>query len=33
VFPEGIGHSNAKITEVYAERDLAKPAEVVRQFG
>ena len=28
-----LGHSNAKITEVYAERDLGLAREVMRQSG
>jgi len=28
-----LGHSNAKVTEVYAERDLHRAVEVARQSG
>ena len=28
-----LGHANANITQVYAERDLAKAVEVARRIG
>jgi integrase len=28
-----LGHSNANVTQIYAERDLAKAAEIMRQVG
>ncbi len=28
-----LGHSNAKVTQIYAERDLQKAAEIARQVG
>lgn len=28
-----LGHSNADVTQIYAERDLAKAAEIMRQVG
>jgi len=28
-----LGHSNAKVTQIYAERNLAKAAEIARQVG
>jgi len=28
-----LGHAQAQVTEVYAERDLALAAEVARQIG
>ena len=28
-----LGHANAKVTEVHAQRDLAKAVEIARQVG
>jgi site-specific recombinase XerC len=28
-----LGHSNANVTQIYAERDLSKAAEIMRQVG
>jgi integrase len=28
-----LGHSNTKTTEIYAERDLNKAAEIMQQIG
>ena len=28
-----LGHSNADVTQIYAERDKAKAAEIMRQVG
>lgn len=28
-----LGHSNADVTQIYAERDLAKAAEIMRVVG